>query len=593
MEIAPLEVPSSRQRSNMEAVAHYPAVDLFVQRAQAVRRDFELNESNVEVVAEICRRLDGLPLAIELAAARIRLFPPDALAKRLEHRLPLLTGGTRDAPSRQQSLRAAIDWSYGLLSDTERILLARLSVFSGGCTLEAAEGVCNVEGDLDCGVLDGIGCLVDNSLLQREDDGIGEPRFGMLETVQEFAAEQLSARGEAETYQRRQLEFLLTLAAGADVGPTSGSERIGWMERMELEAGNIRSALRLAEAAYPEHGLRLAAALGQFWYTRGHWTEGQEWLARMLAAGPSPVPARLGAIHWLATFAAELWQYDDADRLHREEIALARQFRDSVALAQGLFFWGVLAWMQGQYDDARLRFEESLAIAQKADDGRGTVRAITGLGGVARVLGEADRARLLFEQSLHLAHELGDAELIVHALAGAGRAAADRGDRRQAVVMYEDCLALAQRLGDRESIGAALMGMGHLAFQQGDYLRAEDLHSRALLIARETQDTKRQVTILRRFAQIATLQRRAPEAARLWGADAALRRSLRLPDRLGGAEQEEYVEMARRELDDAVWKQVWSEGCAMTLDDAVQYVLGLPGVSAAPAMALPPRTTSS
>src|SRR5918993_381173 len=324
--VPPLALPRRKPPPLPEHLTQYTAVQLFVERAQAVKPDFAIDNENAPAVAEICHRLDGLPLAIELAAARVRMLSPQAMLPRLEKRLPLLTGGARDAPARQRTLRNTIAWSYDLLEPKEQILFRRLAVFGGGATFEAVEAVANADGSLD--VFGGLERLLEQSLLRQDVGPEGEPRFSLLETIREFGIEQLEAHGESEDAQARHAGFFLTLVeeAAPDLhGPTQRA----WLERLETEHDNIRAALGWSLTHEPEAALRIGAALFWFWYYRGHLTEGRDWIERALATGASASPdVRARVLNWSSAFAWERADYATAALRSEEALALARSAGD-------------------------------------------------------------------------------------------------------------------------------------------------------------------------------------------------------------------------------------------------------------------------
>src|SRR5437868_24839 len=325
-----LAVPDSRSMPPVEVLSQYPAVALFIQRAVAAKPDFELNRENALAVTEICARLDGLPLSIELAAARVKVLSPSSMLTRLASRLQLLTGGARDLPTRQQTLRGAIDWSYDLLSAAERKLFRRLSVFVGGCNLESVEAVCDTKSDLDLDLLDGMASMVDKSLLQQVEQANGESRFVMLETIREYALEKLEASGEEALTKRAHAAYSLVLA---EEEPTeqSGAEGAEWLERFALEHDNFRASLEwLTETGDAEWGLRLGAALFRFWETREYLAEGRVRLGKLLklAGGAAPTKARARPVFAAGVLAGEQGDYVSADTLIRESLDIARQLRD-------------------------------------------------------------------------------------------------------------------------------------------------------------------------------------------------------------------------------------------------------------------------
>jgi predicted ATPase len=290
--VPPLALPDSQALPPVEALSQYPAVALFVQRAVAVKPDFALNQENAPAVTEICARLDGLPLAIELAAARVKVLSPASMRTRLTSRLQLLTGGARDLPHRQQTLRGAIDWSHDLLSAAEQKLFRRLSVFAGGCTLESAEAVCDTKGDLDLDLLDGMTSMVDKSLMQQVEPEQEESRFIMLETIREYALEKLEASGELASSKRAHAAYCLVLAEEVDTGP-GVAQGAGWLERFDLEHDNFRAALDwLTESGDAGWGLRLGAALFRFWEMREYLVEGRDQLDKLLKLSGADVPTK-------------------------------------------------------------------------------------------------------------------------------------------------------------------------------------------------------------------------------------------------------------------------------------------------------------
>ncbi len=349
----------------LEVIAASPAVALFVERAQAVRPDFALVPENAADVAAICQRLDGLPLAIELAAARVRLLPPRALLARLERRLPTLTGGARDLPERHQTLRAALAWSYDLLPDAEQALFRRFSVFAGGATLEAVAALqCDA---MDGDALEGLSALLDHSLLRHAGGDAGEPRYAMLETIREYAGDLLTASGEREAAERAHTAYYQALAATAELA-LRGSEQATWIGRLEAEVDNLRAALRWAcESGESGLGLRLAGPLWYFWFARGYLREGRTWLERLLtmaeltgrpAVSPAVRAKALGGAAWLAYVQTD---YDRVVSLAEESLALLRDLGDDVGCAFAFTSLGCVALDQSDYTHATPLLEESLA----------------------------------------------------------------------------------------------------------------------------------------------------------------------------------------------------------------------------------------
>jgi predicted ATPase/class 3 adenylate cyclase len=401
-----LELPDPRRLPAVDALSQYAAVELFIQRALSVKPDFRVDNDNAPAVAEICVRLDGLPLAIELAAARIKLFPPQAILARLGRRLELLRGGARDVPDRHQTLRHAISWSYNLLEVDEQALFRRLAVFAAGCTLEAAEAVCQAVDVPTAGVgqslevLDGVASLVDKSLLCQEEQASGEPRFRMLETIREYGLECLTASGEAPAIRRAHADYYLALVEEAEAALT-GLEQATWLDRLEVEHDNLRAALRWAEeGGEVEVGLRLAGAFCQFWLMRGHLREGQEQLARLLGLeGVSPRTAvRAKVLTGAGHIAHNLSDYAAAHAFFEESLTIRRACGDQRGIAAALNDLGWVAWYRNDYTAVRVLSEESLAIWQELGDKAGVATSLHNLGWVAYHQGEYAAAYTLYQE---------------------------------------------------------------------------------------------------------------------------------------------------------------------------------------------------
>ncbi len=444
--LAPLPLPE--RAATPAALAANPAVQLFVARARAVRPDFTLTEANGAAVSAICSRLDGLPLAIELAAARIRALPPATLLGRLEQRLPVLTGGARDVPARQQSLRAAIAWSYDLLSADEQRLFRGLSVFAGGCTLAAAEAVCNAAGDID--VLDGLSSLVEHSLLRQGTGADGEPRYTMLETIREFACEQLAASGEAGTVQAGHARWCLSLAQAANPAPYPTAVSPAWQARLAVEHDNLRTALAWGLTAAADDGgeqvLQLAGLLSAFWHVTGQLSEGRRWLGLALGAG-----------------------------------AQASAASRAVALAGE----AVLAGFQDDRGGAHEQFAAALALWREVDEPRGVAFALSHWG---LTHPERDRRRAILEESIALWRRTGDAWGLTMALHMLANVVAVGGDLASAVAAAEEAFAVARAQQDPLWLAQTTRRLGQLAVAQHDVRRGEALLREALAWMRQQGD---------------------------------------------------------------------------------------------------------
>jgi non-specific serine/threonine protein kinase len=527
------------------------AVRLFVERARAVRPGFALTAENAPAVAEVCRRLDGLPLALELAAARVRHLPPQALAAQLATRaLPALTGGPRDAPPRQQTLRATVAWSHDLLTPAERVLFRRLGVFAGGATPEAAEAACGAAGPPgpaagSLPVLDGLAALVDASLLQlqlapgAEESLGGEPRYVLLETVREFALERLEASGEGPAVHRRHAKHYLALAEAA-ARDVYGPREAAWWARLEREHDNLRAALAWAVGArHAGAALRLGGALRLFWATRGHWREGRERLAQALALPDAGTPA------------------------------------ERAARAHALFAAGWLTAQQGDLPAAGARYEEALRLAEALGDRGLIASARIGLGHVAFFTGDLDAAQRLQEQALALRRELGDRRGVAGAVANLGETAHRRGDQAGAPARYEEALAVMRALGNAHDVANGLGNLALVAPQQGDDAGARALQEERLRLAQELGSPQGVAASLDGFARLAAAGGAPARALRLAGAAAALRAATGTAN--AAREQRlaalDLLAPARRALDAAAQRAAWAQGQAMTVEGAVAEAL--------------------
>ena len=513
-------------------LADEEAVTLFTERAQAAKATFSLN-GNRGVVLEICRRLDNLPLALELAAARIKLLPENVLLERLSERLKLLSGGARDLPERQQTLRAAIDWSYTLLSDPEQELFARLSVFAGGRTLDAIEAVCDPDGELDLDLLDGLGSLIDKSLLRQEEGPGGEARFVMLETIHEYARERLAERDEGETVATRHAYHFLMLAERA---PGSIAETSSWVERLAAELDNVRTALEfLNRGGDVESHLRLTGALWRFWYLRGHLAEGRSRLDEALASA------------------------DDRHGLPRE---------------RALYGLAALAYYAGDYGKAIAACEEALALARGRGDEVEIARRLTGLAVACVGAGHHEQALVFGAQALERARELAHADLEANALLNLSNALLNLGDHNQARANGEEALGLFRQIGDAEGEAVALQNLGWLQLDLGSPREARSLYEASLACCRSLGHRVGIAFALEGIAAVSTVEGEAWTAARLLGAAA------RLLEESGARRQhaeqalyERTIQNLRVELSDEEMETFVSEGRGLPDEEVI--ALGL------------------
>jgi predicted ATPase/DNA-binding SARP family transcriptional activator/uncharacterized protein HemY len=534
-----LEVPgSSALPAGVKDAASYflgyDAVRLFVARAHQADPHFRLAPGDAALVAQLCRRLDGIPLAIELAAARVRAMTVGQIAARLDDRFRLLTGGSRAALPRQQTLRGTLDWSDDLLSEPERALIRRLSVFAGGWTLEAAEAVCGDRGvrRAGCGlpgadrpirkpqstihdheVLDLLTGLVDRSLVVYDERDGAPPdsaRYRLLETVRQYFNECLQEGGEEETIRGQHLEYFLALAEEAEPHLT-GARQSEWLERLETEHDNLRTALEHSTDA-PALGLRLAVALWRFWRVRGYLREGRERLARALSAAAgagtseSVKAVRLTALNAAGSLAANQGDYRTARSLHEEGLALARESGDRPGIAHSLNYLGTVAEAQGDYAAARSLYEQSLAIRRELEDRLAIADSLDDLGTVAEAQEDFGTARSLYEQSLAIKQEFGDRLGIAQSLNYLGMVARQQGDYAAARSLHARSLAIRRELGLRSPVAYSLNHLGMVAHQQGDYGAARSYFEESLSIRRELGDRPATAASLNQLGMVAREQ---------------------------------------------------------------------------------------
>jgi predicted ATPase/class 3 adenylate cyclase len=451
--LAPLEVPSPDQ-DDPDEVARSAAVILFTERARAVKADFSLTKDNSPAVAAICRRLDGLPLAIELAAARVTLLSPSALLARLDRGLKVLTSGRRDASVRQRTLRGAIEWSYGLLTEDEQRLFRRLGVFVGGFTLEAAEAVCDWD-DLSLDVLDGLASLVDKSLVRAREE---EDRFVMLETIRSFVADELEASGEAEEIRRAHAAFFGALVEEAEPHLIGGDQK-QWLDRLELEQSNIRTALDWTSTHDTQLLLRLSSTAWRFWYSRGHLSEGQQRLEHALrTADDTSSRWAAKALRALAVFLERKGNYDKAHTAAEESLAIYRGMGDEIGASDALEALAIVAENRGDFASAETYYRQSLRICEDAGDKRGAAFVANNLADLAMNQGAPEAAKAVFEDNLHRFQDLHDDEGVAWTSINLA-VAVRKTDPRRAYLLLKEGLFLAHGLGHRELIANCFEGL--------------------------------------------------------------------------------------------------------------------------------------
>ena len=610
--VPPLPVPDLKQRTDSETLSHYASVTLFTQRAQAVNPDFQITETNASTIAAICARMDGLPLALELAAARLKHLSPQALLARLEHRLQVLTRGPRDVSERQQTLRNTIQWSYDLLNDDEQRLFRRLSVFVGSCTLEAVEAVCEALGDERGKAFDRVASLIDRSLVQQTEREGEEPRLMMLETIREYGLERLTASGELEATHQTHAAYYLQLAE--EIAPKYNSaEQQRWFARLEREHANLRTALQWSlERQEAELTLRLSNALDWFWLNRYHLSEGRYWLEQALSAseGVEGVTSlRANVLNGLGLLLLNQADYEQTVKRCEESIALYRALGDTVGMAWPLQILALVKLSQGEYSRARTLLEECLAYFSEANNKSGRAYTLCHLAGLYGDQGEYDQACSCAQESLTLFQGLEDpggteyallylaralflsqgSKPAVHALLeeclaltkGVGfqypavqallaEVVLSEGDTVMARSLIEKSLAFARTEGYREDIPGTLIVCGRVTAAQGDDAAAQALYEESLALAKEL-GLKRVIPAgLEGLAAVVATQGELSWAARLWGGAEALHETMgALIPPVYRADYEQSIAAARAQLGQKAFAAAWAEGRTMTLEQVL------------------------
>jgi predicted ATPase/transcriptional regulator with XRE-family HTH domain len=576
--VQPLALPDPADLPALDQVAQYAAIALFVERAQASQADFELTSANARAIADTCMRLDGLPLAIELAAARVKLFAPEALLARLEQRLALLTGGARDLPARQQTIRATIDWSYHLLNADEQRLFARLAVFTGGWSFEAAETVCQGENDLSLGVVGGMATLVKQSLVQQQESSAGEPRFTMLETIREYALERLEASGEAEQMRWQHAHYYLTL--GEVVFPDS-PWRPARTAHLDRDYDNLWSALAWSQtsAGDPELALRLTGALRILWFRRGMQRQAIAALERALnhPRGVGRTLAHATARFELGQFLAYTGDYASA-RIQLEQAAqLAREVGDQWWYAVAVEHMGNLAREQGDSASAWAWLTESLALLRTLGDASIIAEVLNSLAEVAILDKDPARAEVLLTESRAIEQQKdADPNLIGWTLNRLGHAAQLRGAFDDAAQFHHESLEYFQAFGDQHhALPWAYHGLGETALGQGRLDEAGRWLAQGLALSQTIGDQASMAWCLAGLGSVAALDEEPVRAARLWGTAERLRQAIGCrPAPAARATYERALAVARAQLGEEAFAAAWAAGQAMTLEQAIAYALG-------------------
>lgn len=615
--VQPLMLPNLSHQSEPEFVSQYASVALFLQRARSFNPDFQITTANAKTIATICVHLDGLPLALELAAARLKLLSPQALLERLEHRLQILTQGSRDAHMRHQTLRNTLQWSYDLLGAQEQRLFRRLAVFVGGCTLRAIEAICKASEDEMLNVFEGVTSLLDKSLLQRESTHRDEePRLMMLETIREYGLECLDVRGELELTRQAHANYYLALAEEIELKPGDPQQAM-WLKQLDREHDNLREAMRWSleggEAGKDtENGrkmaLRFGVALQNFWVIHGYWSEGRTFLEQALAASEGTSTAlRAKALEKAASLAVYQIDHDWGETLFRESLRQYQECGDTAGIAKSFYMLGTIARQRGDFAEARSLMEESLPLAREVNDKYFIACLLSDLGGMVTQQGEYAKAYTLLEESLAISRELGDAISIARSLpALALMLFVSQGDPATVRSLLEESLAISRELDFKGIIARCLSHLGLVTLQQGDIATTRLLLEESLTLHKETGDQwgiawvlsilarveacngdcagalalyEESLEIARKIgsklniarclegmASVLAIGRDPMRAARYWGAAGALRESIGAP--IWPVERASYeisVAATRTLMGERAFVIAWAEGQTMPL----------------------------
>ena len=608
LEVSPLALPGPHQMGDLTAFSHNASIVLFAQRAQAVQPDFQLTERNITAIAEICRELDGIPLAIELAAARLRHFSPQTLIANLKRGLTFLQGDSYDVPARQQTLQAAIAWSYDLLRTTEQRVFRRLAVTVQGVTLEAAERMCTVAGALEGSVVEALDALVDQSMLQRQERESGEVRFGLLQTLREYGLERLAEAGELESTHAAHAEYYLSWLE--QIAPLlSGAEQAHWLDRLDREYENVRTALEWLlegaqrEAARAEQALRLCIALMSFWEIRSYVGEGLAFLERGLSASHGvALVVRAQALHGAGFLAL---MQDDNTRVEaflRESQLLFRESGDKAGMANILRLQGSLAMTRTAYKPARRLLEESLMISRELGDTRRIAATRKALAEVVIAQGNYSRARLLIEEDLAsyqasgekystayplyflarihflagddlakaqalaeeckaLFKEVGNRRMVAYTRHVIGQILLMQGEESRARATLETSIGTFRVLKERSAIGEVLMALGRLASVQGEYEAARAAYVESWDLLRTIGAKERSVSCLEGYGEVLVAQEAPKRAVQLWATAATVRAAIIAPmPPVYRASYMQAVAIARHHLGEEAFRSAWAEG---------------------------------
>jgi predicted ATPase/class 3 adenylate cyclase len=575
-----LSLPDVKKLPAIEQLPQYEAIRLFIERAALAQPRFNVTEDNASAIAQICFHLDGIPLAIELAAARVKVLSVEQIAKRLDDRFRLLTGSSRTALAHQQTLRATIDWSYNLLSEQEQRLFRRLAVFIGGWVLESAEAVCSLEGSGSRGeiepeqILDLLSQLVNKSLVLVEQVE-AESRYHRLETIREYAREKLLESGEKELLSLRHLRYFVRLAEEAEP-ELSGGAQTYWMDRLQLEHANIRAALDWSyqSTANSELGLRLSGALADFWVTRGFFHEGRERLIRSLSQVEKSEHANLRGkvLIGIADITYRQSDYPATKDYAGQALTVFRKLGDKHGIAIALDRLGNVATEEGDYDNAPKMFEEALTLKRELNNRHGIASSLINLGWVALRPGNYALASSRLEEALDLHRQLGDKNGIAMALSGLSEVAVREGDLEKASQLIEASLAIRKEIGYKWGIGVSYGTWAWIAMRQRNWQAASDRLLESISIRKEIGDKGGMAWCLERLAEIALENHADERSVKIFSAASALRASIgSVIDPADQPVYEQNIANLRSHLGEKNFSDAWEDGFGMTLEDAISY----------------------
>jgi predicted ATPase/DNA-binding CsgD family transcriptional regulator len=588
--LGPLPLPDPALWRDPAALASNPAVRLFVDRAEAVRPSFALDRESAPAVAEMCARLDGLPLAIELAAARIRLLPPAALLPRLADSLALLTGGPRDLPVRQQTLRGAIAWSFDMLHAEEQALFRRLGVFRRGAELGAVEAIAAVAPAI-ADPFSALESLVDQSLLQQDDRDAGEPRYRMLETIRAYAFEQLTASPEATAIRDAHALWAAELAAAfnANVG---GPEQRQWLTRLDIEAENLRAALDWSiEGGQFERAQTMCHDLLRWWDARGKVKEAREWLARALANGPIESSTGVRALATAAIFARRQDDFAEAERLYAQSLEISTALGDRVGIASAINNLGVLARDRDDLETAFANVQQALAIFRELEDERRVAAILINIGGLARRLGRFDEALAFYQESLALYRRLADRQRAAVIVNNLGVLAMYRADYARAKPLFEEALKEFTELEDQPGIALATKNCGEVYLELGDNPRAIAAYKAALHYYAEIGGRREAIECVEGIAMTLIASHDGEAGARLLGAADFFRGVYSIPVEPEDRKRIDHsLAQARGELSRSAVNTAFELGKTLDLDATIREAMS---ASAAPSLSAPSSTPAA